>query len=519
MFHFHKFYRAARVARIGLAVAMLSLIGRQGSAQTPEPVAQSASSRDAMEGRLEQMTALLRATQQRMEQSRAEMEALRAELAAMRQQLAATQNAARTQASALPATTQASVPLKAALAPLKEQVEAQQAEIRQHEQIKVETASKYPLRVTGLVLFNAFANAGVVDTLDLPSLALPRLAGESHGSTGATVRQTILGLQANGPHVLGAATTADLSTDFFSSSTYSFYSSSNGTLRLRRADVGLLWPKDAVHLGVDGPLISPNNPTSYATVGLPALAWSGNLWTWAPQLRYAHRETLGEARSLELEGGLWDAPNTVLNEVTPLPIPSPGESSRKPAVEGRVSYHQGSGNTSLVMGVGAASGTENYSGAPIHTWAVTGDWQTSLTRRLALSGEVYRGVGLGGFGGGAYKDAVSGTGPATGAARVLGLNAVGGWTQLKIRLGPSTEINTAYGQDGGFAADLRSLTLAPDPRSVAAYARTQMVFGNLIFRPKSYLILSPEYRRIRSWNITGSPDVANVFTVSGGYQF
>jgi hypothetical protein len=50
-------------------------------------------------------------------------------------------------------------------------------------------------------------------------------------------------------------------------------------------------------------------------------------------------------------------------------------------------------------------------------------------------------------------------------------------------------------------------------------ARNQMLVGNLIFRPKTYIILSPEYRRIVSWPITGVAGTLNVFTLSAGYQF
>ena len=48
---------------------------------------------------------------------------------------------------------------------MREQQEAMQAEIKQHDQTKVETFSKYPLRLRGLILFNAFSNAGVVDNI------------------------------------------------------------------------------------------------------------------------------------------------------------------------------------------------------------------------------------------------------------------------------------------------------------------------------------------------------------------
>jgi hypothetical protein len=46
-----------------------------------------------------------------------------------------------------------------------------------------------------------------------------------------------------------------------------------------------------------------------------------------------------------------------------------------------------------------------------------------------------------------------------------------------------------------------------------------MVFGNVIFRPKTYLILSPEYRRIWTWPIYGTVNTADIFTLSAGYQF
>jgi hypothetical protein len=50
-------------------------------------------------------------------------------------------------------------------------------------------------------------------------------------------------------------------------------------------------------------------------------------------------------------------------------------------------------------------------------------------------------------------------------------------------------------------------------------ARNRMVVGNLIFRPKTYLIVSPEYRRIWTWPIYGTGSTADVFTLSMGYQF
>ncbi len=80
-------------------------------------------------------------------------------------------------------------------------------------QTKVESASKYRMRISGIVLMNLFSNQGTVDNVDLPMLAYPRLPGESGGSFGATLRQSEIGFEVFGPRVAGARTKADLQLD------------------------------------------------------------------------------------------------------------------------------------------------------------------------------------------------------------------------------------------------------------------------------------------------------------------
>ena len=110
----------------------------------------------------------------------------------------------------------------------------------------MESESRFPVKITGLLLFTGFANTEAVDAAATPTLALP-----GPGSTGATVRQTLLGLDARGPHLLGATSVADLRADFradfngasppgVSASIYSGPYSNNATLlRLRTAHVPL----------------------------------------------------------------------------------------------------------------------------------------------------------------------------------------------------------------------------------------------------------------------------------------
>jgi regulator of replication initiation timing len=481
-----------------------------------------------IERRLNEVTTTLSQTQQALEQSLIEIQKLHAELDALKQppvnntpaipETAATKNAAANNNN--PAdNSSSSDDLKA----LHEQQDTLQAEIKQHEQIKVETASKYPVKVTGLILFNAFSNAGVVDNAELPTIAFPRQPGSSHGSAGATMRQTLLGLDATGPQLWKAHSSAEISVDFFgglSSNTYG-YSTPTGLLRLRQTQASLDWEKTTAQVGVTEPLISPLSPTSYATVAMPALSASGNLWAWTPQIRVEQRIPFSDQHRLGLEAGLI-YPQSVGS--TNAQLVSPVEASRRPGYEGRISWRADGNSTGtphpFVLGIGAYSSSQYYnSTTSIHSWAATADWQVPLFKWFQITGEAYRGRALGGFGGGSYKDILTGTDSITGLTRSTGVDAVGGWSQLKLRISPTMEANAAFGLDDALSSNFDGLILSSSTNPLELNSRNSSVIGNLIFRPKTYLILSPEYRRIQSWLYSGPANIANVFTITAGYQF
>ena len=416
-----------------------------------------------------------------------------------------------------------SVPLKTIFKALHEEQEALQAEIKQHEQIKVESASKYPLRLTGLILFNAFSNAGVVDNVEVPTLALPRQPGCSHGSAGATMQQTLIGLEATGPTFAGARSFAEVSMDFFGGTTTNEYgyTYSTGVVRMRQAQVRLDWNKTTLQAAYTVPLISPLSPTSYATVAEPAFSASGNLWTWSPQVRVEQRFALSDDRSIALEGGLIDPGSP---GYTSAQLDSPVEASRRPGYEARISYRANSswrGSTHrFVLGVGGYSAEQYYnSSSQIHAWAATADWQVPILKWFEVTGEAYRGRAIGGLGGGLYKDVVVVTNPATGLPQINGVETVGGWSQLKVRFSPTLEANAAFGLDDALGGNFYGLITSPGANPLQQYARNSSVMGNIIFRPKTYLIFSPEYRHLLTWPYTGPVNVANIFTLSAGYQF
>ena len=79
---------------------------------------------------------------------------------------------------------------------VEERLDIQQQRTEEQAQTKVESSQKFPIRFTGMALFNAFMNSKQSGGVDYPVVAAP--TGPGHD--GATVRQTILGLEFAGPN-------------------------------------------------------------------------------------------------------------------------------------------------------------------------------------------------------------------------------------------------------------------------------------------------------------------------------
>ena len=91
--------------------------------------------------------------------------------------------------------------------------------------------------------------------------------------------------------------------------------------------------------------------------------------------------------------------------------------------------------------------------------------------------------------------------------------------QIKTRLTSSLEANAAAGQDNGFSHELRSANPLPNAGVYSGLVRNRTFLGNLIYRPRAYLLLSAEYRNIHTWQIVGPASQANVVGLAAGYLF
>jgi len=481
---------------------------------------------------VQKLTEAMARTQAQLAESQRQLEEMRRELAALQSQVA--QGASPSSTPPLPsASAPASAPSEAqsrtdaAMDEIRERQEVAESQIATHEQAKVESESKYPVRIAGLLLFNGFVNTRGVD---IP--ATPALAVGGAGNTGASVRQTILGFEAHGPRLFGAQSDADLHVDFDgnpqSGSAGTGYSGAYGQtgtlLRLRTAHAGLHWENTDAYFALDRPILSPDTPTSLTAIAEPALAWSGNLWTWNPQVGATENVALGAAPHLRLQAALIDVGDAPYSFV-PAPLgtiaaPTSAEQSRWPGIEARIAlFKPDRDDTGNHFGAGGYfSPHRTLLGNQYNAWAGTLDSRLHLPGRLELSGSAYRGQALGGLGAGAFKDFTYRVDPDSNNLYFRVLDDVGGWAQLKEKVSDRIELNGAFGLDQVFASEFRRYAVAGG--TVAQNLVGNRTFtGNVIFSPSAYLLFSLEYRRLLSTPVLGSSSSSDVIGVAAGYRF
>jgi hypothetical protein len=396
------------------------------------------------------------------------------------------------------------------------------ARIDEQRQDKVESMSRYRLKLSGLALFTAFANYGQVDNTSLPSIALPSIPGYSGGSVGASLRQSIIGLTGYGPTLFGAHTSADLQMDFFGGVPTTYGGSNSGIAELRLARIRMDWSKTSVVAGLDYPFFAPNLPTTYMTVVVPGFGSAGKLWSWTPTIRVEHRFD-GAFSAFKVEAGfLAPSSYTYYAPNTNVLISSPSENSRQPTYATRISASTHSEDRPATIGFGAVYSPQKFVGGyDVAGWAGTMDWRFPLFPHTELSGEFFTGRGIDGFGGlplSPLKPIDAGYYASVTAPQLANIGVIGGWTQFKYRVNSRNEFNVAAGSGGRNSGDLRSAGVS-DSFLLSVPARNQMLFANYIFKPRSDVLFSVEYRRLRTYDVNGPADAANQLGLAVGFLF
>lgn len=368
------------------------------------------------------------------------------------------------------------------------------------DQSGVQTRSRMTMELNGRVLMNAFSNTRRVNNVDVPTFVRPDTnLGLPLGGAGMAIRQTTLGFVVSAPDVLGAAFDGGLDVDFFGGQQPSSGGRTFPLIRMRVARAALKWRNAELMIGQDAPLMSPLNPVSLATVGIPGFTSAGNLWLWLPQARLT-LETSGKAR-VGIAGAVL-APTS--GEATGLfdTDLDLAERSRRPYVEGRA--HIGWGSDAMAGSIGASAHggwfVRPNSSNQRESVAFAADGKIPLNSHVELRGEWYTGDGMRGLGGGAIGQLFDTNGEP--------VHSTGYWGQVNLTLTQRVTFGGGYGADD------------PDDDFLGTGGRLKNTTAavQLSLRPAGPLVLGFEYRQMKTTYAAG-PLTNDHLNIAVGFVF
>src|SRR4029077_5435513 len=108
--------------------------------------------------------------------------------------------------------------------------------------------------------------------------------------------------------------------------------------------------------------------------------------------------------------------------------------------------------------------------------------------------------------------------PFDGSTPIRAVDAIGGWSQLKIQVTPKIELNGIVAEDNTFAGEVRGFA-TDDNNFGPILGRNRGALGNVVFRPRSDLVFSAELRRLRSFPVYSSSTLTTQVNLSIGILF
>jgi len=165
---------------------------------------------------------------------------------------------------------------------LAEKAAVDESRVAELAESKVEASQKFPIRITGMALFNAFLNSKGSGGMEYPTFAWP----QNQASGGGSFYQTTIGLDYSGPEVFGGGKVHG--------NVYMDFAGGSGTplnlgFRLRTGEIEVDWANQSIMAGQEPPIFAPRSPASLAQVEFAPLAGAGNLWAWTPQVRFEQK--------------------------------------------------------------------------------------------------------------------------------------------------------------------------------------------------------------------------------------
>ena len=374
--------------------------------------------------------------------------------------------------------------------PIEEKVAVAEHRIDDLAQSKVEASQRLPITLTGMVLFNAYANGKNSAGQQYPVTAArsPGMAGE-----GATLRQSLIGMKFQGPEIFGGGRlSGTIFLDLFA----------NGDIpHLRTATMEADWKTRNLMIGQDKPIIAPREPTSLARVGLSPLTGAGNLWFWDPQIRFEQQFALGESSGVRAQVGVFQTseptssvPATLANTL----------SQQRPGLEGRVEvWHDFGAGRKIEIAPGFHTSRTHVAGTSVPSDLFSLDWMIRPFSKLEFTGAFFQGTNAAGLGG--LRQGFTVFSP----TRVVAIGAIGGWGQFTVAATRRLSFNLMGGEESNRAADLRA----------GAVNRNLSYAGNAMYRLGSNLLIGLEASQVRTTYVGLGTRLNNHYDLGFAYLF
>ena len=376
---------------------------------------------------------------------------------------------------------------------LPERMDVEEHRVEEMAQTKVESSQHFPIRITGMALFNSYINSNS-SAPDVPTVVGP---GSGPLTGGATMRQTVIGLDYQGPEIFGGGkVNGFLSMDFFGANSDPY----GGGFRIRTGGIEFNWADTSVMVGQDRPLISPREPNSLAQVWVSPLSGAGNLWVWQPQLRVEQRFHLGDSNTLRAQASVFETREAY----TGVPPAYGSIQAARPSAQERVALaHNFDDTRRIEFGSGFAQSTTHVAATTVPSRVFSLDWFANPWRKLEFSGAFFRGQDVTNLGG-------AGTGfTLTNPYYAIPVHADGGWAQLSFLATSRLTFNLFGGEQQNRGRDLYLSDLA----------KNQTYGANVMYRIAPNVILSLESEQLRTTYLgTGRP-LNNHYDLGVAYLF
>jgi hypothetical protein len=356
-----------------------------------------------------------------------------------------------------------------------EMVPVLQAQVQEHAQTKVESVSKFPMKLFGTILSETAWNSGEPNWLDLPNVAAPYLS-QSSGSFTSTLRQSRVGGSIDGPDIGTMKSRAYFAMDFFGGIPNFATGQVMGLPRMLYAYARLDGDRNAFQVGQDHMIFAPNNPTSLGADSFPLFYRSGNLYLRVPQIRAERVLHAGPRGEVRVIGGIVApvAGDFVNRDYEFVPPALAGERSRMPGLQARIVWRARPEDpyTKPAWEFGTSG---HYSQERLLTpavqripsWATAFDFNATAGR-LGTGGELFVGRNVDAFGGSVAQIAKS----------------YGGFIEGRVSATERLSFNGGYGTDRLFDSS----------RFLVSFSRNSSAFGNAIYRFTPEFGTSVEYR-------------------------